>query len=354
MKSLESVSLAYIPAVSQDIFIAGAVFVGSVIFFKVLQYILLSRFARLATTTQSTWDDAAISALEKVRPSTYYVLAFFISAQFLDLSDSMQKVFVMLLALVATYYVVQFIGVLAAHVMQHLSRGVVGDQYHARAMIGLILTIVKALVWIGSILFIISNFGVDVTSLIAGLGIGGIAIALALQGILKDLFSSFSIFFDKPFTLGDFIDIGEYSGTVQKIGIKTTRLKALSGEEVIVSNQDLTSAKVRNFRRMEKRRVVQKIGVTYETSEESLRRIPVMIEEVVSGVENVHFGRAHLYTFDDSALTFEIVYFVDSRDYRIYMDVRESINLGIIRAFAQEGIDIAYPTRMVYHKSCDK
>ncbi len=331
---------------------------GAVVLFLVLgggfvlaRHMVLNHLARLASHTTSHWDDALVSALESVRPSMYWTLAFLIAAQTLALPEALHTAIVVIFALTVTHYIVQSIGVGAEKLAQHLAARDGDDAtHHARAAMGLITGILKMLIWVGSLLFVVSNFGVDITSLIAGLGIGGIAVALALQGILKDLFSSFSIFFDKPFTIGDFIEIGDYSGTVQKIGIKTTRLKSLSGEEVIISNQDLTTATVRNFKRMQERRIVQTIGVTYETPQEMLARIPALIEEVIAGVEQVRFSRAHLRSFGDSALDFEIVYFVESRDYRLSMDVREKINLGILATFAAHGVDIAYPTRVVYNK----
>ncbi|RMD61247.1 mechanosensitive ion channel family protein, partial [Candidatus Parcubacteria bacterium] len=169
-----------------------------------------------------------------------------------------------------------------------------------------------------------------------------------VQNILSDLFSSFTILVDKPFVPGDFIVVGEHMGVVEKIGIKTTRLRALQGEEIVISNRELTATRIQNFKRMKARRVLFRIGVVYETPSELLEQIPDLVRDIIARQKNVAFDRAHFSSFDDSSLTFEIVYYVNSGDYKEYMDVHQRILFAIKREFERRGISMAYPTRTVY------
>lgn len=198
-------------------------------------------------------------------------------------------------------------------------------------------------------LLILDNLpGIQVTTLLASLGIGGIAVALAVQNILSDLFASLSIALDKPFVVGDFIAVGNEQGTVEEIGLKTTRVRSLSGEQLIFSNADLLSSRIRNFGRLQERRVVFTIGVAYETDLQTLREIPDMIRAIVEAQEQVRFDRAHLARIDEYDLVYEVVYFVLSPDYNVYMDVQQAINLALLERFRAAGIDIIYPTQQIY------
>lgn len=217
-------------------------------------------------------------------------------------------------------------------------------------IIKLLSVIAKILLWVVAVLLILSNLGYDVTSLIAGLGIGGIAAALALQNILGDIFSSFSIYFDKPFKQGDVITVGDYTGTVKKIGIKSTRIQTLQGEELIAPNSELTKTNVRNFGLMKRRRVIFNISVAYNTPAEKLKRIPEMIKKIVAAQAETEVDRVHFKAFGDSSLIYEIVYYVESGEYGKYMDIQQAINLAIVNKFEEEKIEIAYPTRTVYVK----
>ncbi len=190
--------------------------------------------------------------------------------------------------------------------------------------------------------------GVEVTALVAGLGIGGIAVALALQNILADLFASLSISLDKPFAIGDFVIIGDFLGSVEKIGLKTTRIASLSGEQLIFSNSDLLNSRIRNYKRMRERRVLFTVGVTYETSRERLLEIPGIFKEVLGRQENVRFDRAHFKGYGAYSLNFEFVYYVLSPDYNLYMDIQQAINFGLHEEFEKRSIEFAYPTQMLY------
>ncbi|MDZ7648234.1 MAG: mechanosensitive ion channel family protein [Cytophagales bacterium] len=208
--------------------------------------------------------------------------------------------------------------------------------------------IVNAVLWSIGLLFIFNNFGYDVTAIVAGLGIGGIAIALAAQNILGDLFNYFVIFFDRPFEVGDFITVDDKKGTVEYIGLKTTRVKSITGEQLIFSNSDLTNSRIHNFKRMDRRRIVFAFGVIYQTPPPVLEKIPSLVKNIVEAQSEVTFDRAHFQKFAASSLDYEVVYFVEHSDYNQYMDIQQTINMQIFKTFAAEGIEFAYPTQTVY------
>jgi small-conductance mechanosensitive channel len=214
--------------------------------------------------------------------------------------------------------------------------------------VGILAFIGQLAVWSVALLLILDNLGVDITALIAGLGIGGIAIALAVQNILADLFASLSIILDKPFVVGDFIIVGDLMGSVERIGIKTTRVRSLSGEQLVFSNADLLQSRIRNFKRMYERRVVFGLGLTYQTSPDQIEAAVATLREVVSAQSNVRLDRAHFKQFGASSLDLEIVYFVTSADYNLYMDIQQSINLSIMKRFKDLGVEFAYPTQTLY------
>lgn len=202
--------------------------------------------------------------------------------------------------------------------------------------------------WTIAVLVAVDNLGFDVTALVAGLGIGGVAVALATQSILGDLFASLSIVIDKPFVVGDFIRVGDDLGAVERIGLKTTRVRSLSGEQLIFGNADLLRSRIRNYQRMDERRVLFRVGVVYQTSAQVLREIPALVRGIIEAQPGTRMDRAHFAELGPSEFTFEFVYFVLSSDYNVYMDVQESINHGIVSAFEERGIELAYPTRTVF------
>jgi small-conductance mechanosensitive channel len=216
--------------------------------------------------------------------------------------------------------------------------------------VSLIKTLVAIGVWTIALLMILSNLNIEITALIAGLGVGGIAVGLAAQSLFKDLFSSFAIVFDQPFLKGDFItfDQGEYLGDVEKIGMKTTRIRSLSGEQIIISNSQLLDKEIRNYRRLDERRSLFTVGVLYRTPHEKLRRIPDLIKDAVEKVEKARFERSHLKEYGDSSINFETVFWVEDRPYAVFMEVNHQVLLNIHKAFEDEGIDFAFPTRTLH------
>jgi len=198
------------------------------------------------------------------------------------------------------------------------------------------------------LLLALDNAGIKIDTLIASLGVGSIAVALAVQNILADLFASLSIALDQPFVIGDFIIVDDYLGTVENIGLKTTRVRSLSGEQLIFANSDLLNSRIRNYKRMGERRVLFSLGVTYQTSYVLLKKIPEMIRKIIEAQDGTRFDRAHFKSFGDSALLFEVVYYVNSPDYNLYMNIQQTINLALVQQFEQDGIEFAYPTQTLY------
>ena len=202
--------------------------------------------------------------------------------------------------------------------------------------------------WTLITLLMLDNLGVDITALVAGLGIGGIAVALAAQNILGDLFASLAIVLDRPFEVGDFIIVGDKMGTVEQIGIKTTRLRSLTGEQLICANTDLLTSRIHNYKRMDERRIVFGLGVTYDTPAETMEKLPGVLREIIEAQDKTRFERAHFKGYGDSALSLECVYWVLSPDFAVYMDVQQAINLEVLRRFRDLGADFAFPTRTVH------
>jgi small-conductance mechanosensitive channel len=207
---------------------------------------------------------------------------------------------------------------------------------------------VQAGILIAITLLALSNLGINIGAVIAGLGIGGIAVALAAQNVLGDLLASLSIVLDRPFVVGDFIVAGNERGTIEYIGIKTTRLRSLSGEEVVLSNKDLLESRIHNFKRMWRRRVVQKFGVVYSTPAHQLEMIPTWVKEIVTSKMQVQFDRCHFFEYADSSLNYELVFFVDNPEYNFFMDIQQSILIDIFKKFSSEKVSFAYPSQSLY------
>ena len=206
----------------------------------------------------------------------------------------------------------------------------------------------RVAVWSIVILLVLSNLHINVTTLVAGLGVGGVAVALAVQNVLGDLFASLSILLDKPFAVGHFIEVDNLTGTVEYVGVKTTRIRSIDGEELIISNSDLLKSRIHNYERSRERRVLLDIGVTYDIAYEKLAAIPDLVREVIDGIQLARFDRARFREYGDSSLNFRITYFVRSAEYRVYLDVQHEVNLAIFRKFGEERVSFATPTQMLY------
>jgi len=210
--------------------------------------------------------------------------------------------------------------------------------------------IIHLVIYLFAFFIILYAFEIDLSGVVVGLGVGGIAIAFALQNILGDIFSAFTIYFDKPFEIGDYITIGSDAGNVKKIGIKSTRIQTLQGEELVVSNHELVNTRIHNFKKMKRRRINFNFGVIYDTPQEKLKKIPDMVKKILSSIDLVDLDRVHFKEFGSFSLTFEVVYNLKSKDYTRYMDTQQEINLEIKKAFEKEGIEMAFPTQTILLK----
>lgn len=332
-----------------DYLYAFAVFVGLVLIFGGVRFLLLYRLAALAQRTKTDIDDTLIDIVKSLRPPFYYFLAFYLSLFLLSIGEVVRTIINGVLIVWIVFQAVIAVQVLISHVIARHAK--LEDDAEVRAAMGFVGKLSTWVLWVIGGLLILANLGVEITSLVAGLGIGGIAIAFALQNILGDLFSSFAIYFDKPFKVGDFIIVGENLGTVERVGIKTTRLRALQGEELVISNQELTSSRIHNYKQMNERRIQFEFRVPYETDEQKLRLIPELVQETFDDIEYARLDRAHFKTFGEFSLEFEVVYFVFSSDYMQYMDIQQKINLQLMNVFEREGITFAYPTQKLYLNS---
>ena len=323
-------------------------FIISLFVFKFLQIFILNQLDRLAKKTKNDIDDTLVKIIKSLRPPFYLFIAFYFSAKLLYLGVSLEKTLDSLLIIWIVYQIIIASQILIEYVFTKTFKD--EEDTGAKGAFSIIKSSVKIFVWVAGALIVLSNIGINVSSIIAGFGIGGIAIAFAFQNILEDLFSSFAIYLDKPFKVGDFIVVGDHKGVVRKIGIKSTRLKSLGGEEVVISNKELTTARLQNFEKMKERRIDFSFGVTYETSSEKLRSIPEKIKNIIDSVEKTRFSRCHFLQFDDFALTFKVVYFVIESEFSVYCDAQQDINFQIKELFERDGIDMAYPTQTLYIK----
>lgn len=324
------------------------VFVVSLFVFKFLQIFILNQLDHLAKKTKNDIDDTLVKIIKSLRPPFYLFVAFYSSAKLLYLGESLEKTLDSLLIIWVVYQIIIAAQILIEYIFAKTFKD--EEDTGAKGAFSIMKSGIKLFVWVSGILIILSNLGINITSIIAGFGIGGIAVAFAFQNILEDLFSSFAIYLDKPFKVGDYIVLGEHKGTVKKIGIKSTRLKSLTGEEVIISNKELTTARLQNFERMEERRIDFAFGVTYETPTDKLKNIPGDIKNIIDSVENTRFERCHFMQFDASALTFKVVYFVITSNFGDYCDAQQEINFRIKELFEKDGIEMAYPTQTLYVK----
>lgn len=326
--------------------IAAAVIFGSVMAISwLLRVFLVQRLRKFAAHTETRWDDCVLLLLEKTKPFLLGIVALHLALQPLGLSPKVDR---------ASTYIFTFAAFLQIGLWANQALRFFGDNYASAALAQDAgrATTAKAVLFLGQIflwalvfLLLLDNWGVNVSALVAGLGIGGIAIAFALQNILGDLFASVSIVMDKPFVIGDSIAVGEDSGTVENIGLKTTRLKRITGEQLIFSNSELLKSRIRNFKRMHDRRILFRIGVLYETEQAKLERVPAILKECVLAAGELRFDRAHFAAFANSWIEFELVYWVNSPDYTKHMDLQQKFAFRLVQRFREEGIEFAYPTQ---------
>jgi small-conductance mechanosensitive channel len=305
---------------------------------------------RWATKTQTNLDDEILRnvrapiCLLAILFGLYYGLAGMTSLQ--AYSGTLATAFTVGEILVATFTITRIINVLISwYAEQSVKRG----RKVSNHILFILKKVLQVIVYVFALVIILGVFGQDLSGIVVGLGVGGIAIALAIQNILSDALTAFSIYFDHPFEIGDFIIVGDHAGTVTKIGIISTRIKLLQGEELIISNKNLVSTSVRNFKKLERRRIVFYVKVTYDTSIEKLKKIPKIIGKIINNTELAELDRVHFQQFGDFSLDFEVVYYITTGDYNKYMDIQQRINYGIMEEFEKAEIEMAYPTQKIFY-----
>jgi small-conductance mechanosensitive channel len=327
-----------------------AVVTGLLVWFglALAQGFTLGKLEKFAPGSQTLLDDLVLQLLRATRTFFILSLAVFVASLGLSLPDRTR-----LIVERAFFLILLFQGarwgnlVIAFWIEKHLKRRASVDAAGATTL-GLISFAIKGFFLVVVVLLGLNNLGVNITALIAGLGVGGIAVALALQNILSDLFASLTIVLDKPFIVGDFVVVGEYSGTIEHIGLKTTRVRSLSGEQLVFSNNDLLQSRIRNYKRMHERRVVYTLGVTYRTERAQLEKIPGMIRGIVEKTPGTRFDRCHFLKFGAYSLDFEVVYWVLNGDFNVYADIAHQINLTTYARFSEEKIDFAFPSQTLF------
>lgn len=328
----------------RDWMIALGIVIVSMVLLRWIKQIVVARIKAFAARTTTTIDDFVVTLIGRSLLPLFYLLAIYSGLHYLELPPKPGRVLHILIMVLVTFFIIRGITAFISYSLRKAMGK--GDQQRENQARGIML-IIQVAIWILGIIFLVDNLGYDITTLIAGLGIGGIAIALAAQTILGDLFSYLVIFFDKPFEVGDFIIVDDKLGTVEHIGIKTTRIRTLGGEQLVCANTDLTNSRVHNYKRMQQRRIVFSFRIVYGTPVEKLREIPRMVREIVENQDRTRFDRAHFQGFGESWINFEVVYFVLSSDYNVYMDIQQAINLAIVEKFEQSGIRFALPARTI-------
>jgi len=328
--------------------IALGIFVVVLVAVPIVRYVVSQLFRSVSRRTGVAWGDALADTLQTTSILLFVPLAVYAASLSLVVAARMERV----LALVAIAALLLQIALWGNRAIGfwirrkiEIARGTDPDGATALSLIGFA---ARALLWIFVFLLALDQLGFDITALLAGLGVGGIAVALATQNILGDLFASLSIVLDKPFVVGDFVVVDNLRGNVERVGIKTTRIRSLDGELLVFANADLLKSRIQNYQRMVERRVLFCVGVTYQTPHEKVEHLTQWLREAVEAQSGTRFDRAHFKEYGDSALVFEVVYYVLTRDYNTFMDVQQAINLAIYARFAQEGVDFAYPTRTLH------
>jgi len=310
--------------------------------------VVIGQIGRLAQRTETDLDDLAVELLEKTRFLFILLVGVWVAARSLDLPEQWDETMTAVLTAVLLLQIGLWGMGVINYLVRHYRAASLEDDPGLATAIGALGFVGRLALWAVLLLTALSTFGVEITPLLASLGVGGLAVALALQNVLGDLLASLSIVLDKPFVIGDFVIIGEFAGTIESVGLKTTRVRALSGEQLVFSNSDMLSSRIRNLGRMQERRVVFQIGVEYNLDSQKLRRIPEIVQGAIETRENVRFDRCHFKAFGDFSLNFETVYFMTVPDYRAYMDTQQAINLAVYESFETEGIPFAFPTQTLH------
>lgn len=320
---------------------------------RVIRKVVLIRLTKWAAKTETSIDNLIVSCIEHSVIPLMYILILYAAAYYLIDSAKLMHTITKIFWVVVMFFVLRIITASVRYFIVTALTKKDKNKIRVKQAQGLIVILIVC-IWIFGFIFLLDNLGYNVVTLLAGLGIGGIAVALAAQNILGDLFSYFVIFFDRPFDIGDYVVVDSKSGTIEYIGLKTTRIRTPDGEQLVCSNKDLTDSRLHNYGRMEKRRVVFNIRIVYQINHDKLKQITTLVKEIIEKEPDVEFDRAHLAALGNSSLEFEIVYFNVTPDYNQFMDRRQAILLNIFDAFEKENIVFAYPTQTLFFRPHDE
>lgn len=329
--------------------VAVGIAAGLFLSFHLLKYILSRRLVAIAAKTKNDVDDLLVDLVVRTRSFSLLVFSLYFGSLALTLSARVELIN-RTIAIVTLFIQIAFWGngLITYWVNRQVQERVEKDDPAAATSMNVLGYLARVVMWSVLIILILDNLpGIEVNSLIASLGIGGVAVALAVQNILGDLFASLSIVLDKPFSIGDFLVIGDYRGTVEKIGLNTTRIRSLYGEELIFANSDMVKSRIKNYKSMDRRLVTFTLGIKGDLPYHKLEIIPGLLQELIEIQDPVTFDRAHFKSYGDFALIYEVVYHVEDSDYKLYMDIQQAINLAIYKRFEEEGIEFAYPTQTI-------
>lgn len=327
---------------------AGIAIAGGLMVIWLVKTIVLRRLKKWAEKTDTAIDDFVILAVDKYLVPILYFGIFYLGLNGLHLNPAVSKALSAGASILVAIVGIQFVNALLRFAIFKIYLKKQPDQALLNNRFQSLMPAATVAIWVVGCIFLLDNLGFKISAIVAGLGIGGVAVALAASTVLADLFAYFVIMFDRPFVLGDFIILGDFMGSVEHIGIKTTRLRSLGGELLVFSNKDLTDSRVRNYKIMERRRVVFRFGVTYDTRLEQLQEIPPLVKNIIEKTPDTAFDRAHFFSYGDFSLIFEVVFYVLSADYNKYMDIQQEINFAIKREFDARGISFAFPTQTVH------
>ena len=333
----------------QSYLVAAGVLLGILLVVRVARAIIVKRVGRMASRTETRLDDIVVGMVSATKTWLTLIVALYAASLFLvlpaELAAKVHTAAVIALLVQIGVWSTAAIGATVRRLRE--KKMAEGDT----AGIGILMMmgfVGRLVAWAVLVLLILDNLGVDVTALVAGLGIGGIAIALAVQSVLQDLFASVSIMLDRPFEIGDTISVDTMTGTVQHIGVKTTRVKSVNGEELIFSNADLLKSRIRNMKRMQERRIVFMLGVSYDTPADVVEKLPGILAELIQAEKEVRLDRSHFRGFGESSLDMELAYFVTTPDYLVFMDIQQRFNLALLRRLQELKVSIAFPSRTLY------
>ncbi|MEL6581920.1 MAG: mechanosensitive ion channel family protein [Cyanobacteria bacterium J06621_12] len=336
-----------------DYLIAAVILFISVISIRIIKRSAFKSLRNWAAKTENIYDDAIINILERYLIPIAQVASLYLALENLVLNPILKRAVDVMAVVIFSILAIRLISAGLEYLLKIYWINYQPDNVNLEQSINALIPALRILVWLIGVVFLLDNLGFDISAVVASLGIGGVAIALASQGVLQDLFCYFAILLDRPFELGDFIIVGDYLGTVEYVGIKTTRLRSINGEQIIMANSDLVGSRIRNYKRMRQRRIVFKFGVVYQTSAEQLAQIPHLLQEIISKTENASCDRAHFAGYGNYSLDFEVVYFINTNDYSVYMNAQQSINLAVKAKFSECGIEFAHPTQINYLNFAD-